>query len=229
MTSRRLTLKNLPEEERPREKLAHLGEDALSDAELLAIIMGSGTRAESAVQMAQRILRDAGDLKTLATLSLAELRGFNGIGSARASQLKAALEIARRWKESRAEEPERFSHSRSVYLHFKDYFCGKQQEEFWVVVLDSKNKLLNKTPVSRGTLNASIVHPREVFYAAIKNLGAGIIVLHNHPSGEPEPSREDHQVTHQLREAGKVIGIQLLDHIIIGRSTFFSFKDAGLL
>lgn len=229
MPPRRLSLKDLPEEERPREKLIQHGENALTDAELLAIILGSGTRTESAVQLAQRILKETGDLKTLSALSVSELKKFHGIGSARAAQLKAALELARRRKKSDESTAIRFSNSRTVFQHFKDYFQGKQQEEFWVAVLDAKNKLMRKGLITKGTLMGSLVHPREVFHLAIKNLGAGIIILHNHPSGDPEPSPEDLKVTRQICEAGKVLGIPLLDHIIIGSSNYYSFKDANLL
>jgi DNA repair protein RadC len=230
MAHKRLSLKELPEEERPREKLIQHGEMSLSDAELLGIILGSGTRTESAVQLAQQILKKAGDLKTLASMSVSELQeGFHGIGPARAAQLKAALELARRLKESEEPSLPRFSNSRAVFQHFKDYFHGRQQEEFWVAVLDAKNKLIRKALVTKGTLMGSMVHPREVFFPAIKSLGAGIIAVHNHPSGDPEPSPEDLKVTRQIAEAGKLLGIPLFDHIIIGRTNYYSFKDAGLL
>ena len=228
--ARRLTLKEIPEEERPREKLIYQGEHSLSDAELLAIILGSGTRSESALQLAQRILKEAGDLKALSSASVQELQSrFHGIGPAKATQLKAALELSRRHSRDFTNVRPKFSNSQMVFRHFQEMFQGKQQEEFWVIALDAKNKLLITAQVSKGTLMGSLVHPREVFQVAIRNSAAGIIILHNHPSGEPEPSLEDRKVTGQIAEAGKVLGIPLLDHIIIGNDCYYSFKDSGSL
>jgi DNA repair protein RadC len=226
----KLTLKELPPEERPREKLAQLGESGLSDAELLAIVMGSGTRDESALQLAQRILKEAGNLKLLSKFTVHELcKKFHGVGPARAAQLKAALELSRRYSKELSVKLPRFSNSQAVFLHFKDSFLGKQQEELWVAVLDMKNNLLLKQEISKGTLNGSPVHPREVFAVAIRNSAAGIILLHNHPSGDPAPSSEDRKVTLQLAEAGELLSIPLLDHVIIGNERYYSFKDAGIL
>ncbi len=228
--SRKLTMKDLPRDERPREKLILSGEHNISDAELLAIVLGSGTRRESAVQMAQRILKEAGNLKMLGAMSVNELmQQFHGVGPARAAQLKAALELSRRYSKELGETKPRFSNSKTVYLHFHESFLGKQQEELWIAVLDMKNHLIYKQAISRGTLNGSPVHPREVFAVAIRNSGAGIILLHNHPSGDPAPSPEDRKVTLQMLEAGKLLGIPLLDHIIIGTGAYFSFKDQGLI
>jgi DNA repair protein RadC len=227
---RKLSIRELPVSERPREKLMNQGEQTLSDAELLAILMGSGTRKESAVQLAQRILKETGDLTTLSGLSIVELRKqFHGIGPARAAQLKAALELSRRYSNQIRTTKPRFSNSQVVFEHFRSSFLGKQQEELWVAVLDMKNHLLQQVCVSRGTLSGSLVHPREVFHVAIRNMGAGIILLHNHPSGDPAPSPEDRKVTGQIADAGKLLGIPLLDHVIIGLDRYFSFKDAGAL
>jgi len=229
MPPKRLSLREIPEEERPREKLMHRGEESLSDAELLAIVIGAGTKTESALQLAQRILKKAGNLKTLSTLSVRELQEFHGIGDARATQLKAALELARRYTGSFSGSQPRFSNSRMVFQLFLEMFRGKHQEEFWVLALDAKNRLLHKTRVFKGTLMGSLAHPREVFQVAIKNSAAGIIILHNHPSGDPEPSLEDRKVTAQIAEAGKLLGIPLLDHLIIGNEAYYSFKDSGVL
>jgi DNA repair protein RadC len=227
---RKLTLKDLPHDERPREKLVHAGEHSLSDAELIAILLGSGTKRESALQMAQRILKEAGSLKMLSSMSVSELMTqFHGVGPARATQLKAALELSRRYSRELGELKPRFANSRMVYLHFHEWFLGKQQEELWVAVLDMKNQMVLKQEISRGTLNGSPIHPREVFGIAIRNAGAGIILLHNHPSGDPAPSPEDRKVTLQMSEAGKLLGIPLLDHIIIGNGSYFSFKDQSLI
>jgi len=222
-------LKNIPVEERPREKLISKGEQNLTEAELLAIVLGAGTRTENAIQLAQRVLIEAGDINTLGNMSVNELCSFHGIGMARATQLKAALELARRRVELQKDPKQQFSNSRMVFESFASSFRGKQQEEFWVIALDAKNKLLSSRMITTGTLLGSLVHPREVFHLAIKNSAAGIIVLHNHPSGDPQPSLEDRKVTSQLAEAAKIMAIPLLDHVIIGTSSYYSFKDAGLL
>jgi DNA repair protein RadC len=228
--SRRLSLKELPVEERPREKLIHLGQEKLSDSELLAIVMGAGTKKESALQLAQRILKETGDLRKLNALTVTELCGqFHGVGPARAAQLKAALELARRYSKEFSVQRPRFSNSELVFLHFHDAFLGKNKEELWVAALDMKNRLITKVEVSTGTLSGSLVHPREVFHVAIRHSAAGVILLHNHPSGDPAPSPEDRKVTLQIAEAGKLLGIPLLDHIIIGNNKYYSFKDTGAL
>jgi DNA repair protein RadC len=229
MANGKLTLKELPEKERPRERLLYHGETSLSNAELLAIVLGSGTKSESALQLAQRILKEAGDFQTLSNMSIRELREFNGIGLAKAAQLKASLELARRYTGRMEQKKPKFSNSRTVFEYFAPNFRGKQHEEFWVLVLDAKNKLLIEAIVSKGTLMASIVHPREIFQIAIKNAGASIIILHNHPSGDPDPSSEDRKVTQQIAEAGKLLAIPLLDHVIVGMNQYYSFKDSGLL
>jgi DNA repair protein RadC len=226
----KLTLRELPADERPREKLIHQGEHSLSDAELLAIVMGSGTKRESALQLAQRILKETGNLKLLSGLTVHELcKRFHGVGPARATQLKAALELSRRYSKELGVKLPRFSNSQTVFLHFREWFLGKQQEELWIAVLDMKNQLILKQEISKGTLNGSPVHPREVFAVAIRHSGAGIILLHNHPSGDPAPSAEDRKVTLQIAEAGKLMGIPLLDHIVVGNERYYSFKDAGVI
>jgi DNA repair protein RadC len=227
---RRLSLKDLPESERPREKLIRSGESALSEAELLALILGSGSHSESALTLAQRILKETGDLGKLSEMSVRELvTRFHGIGPARAAQLKAALELSHRLKSNDSKMASRFSNSTMVFREFDGYFRGRLVEEFWILALDAKNKLRSKSCLSKGTLMGSLVHPREVFRAAIKEAAAGIIVVHNHPSGESQPSSEDRRVTKQMAEAGTLLGIPLLDHVIIGMNSYFSFKDAGLL
>lgn len=223
-------MRELPPDERPREKLRNQGAQSLSDAELLAILMGGGSRKESAVQLAQRILKETGDLGKLSGLSVTELcQKFHGVGPARAAQLKAALELSRRYSEKAKESRPLFSNSQSVFDYFHKSFLGKQQEELWIAAVDMKNRLLIKAEVSKGTLSGSLAHPREVFHVAIRNMAAAIILLHNHPSGDPAPSPEDRKVTLQISEAGKLLGIPLLDHIIIGNGRYYSFKDAGAL
>ncbi len=230
MNPKKLTIREIPEDDRPREKLTRLGEQSLNDSELLAILLGAGTHGENVVQLAQRILSEAGDLTTLSSMSVRELcNKFRGIGPARAAQLKAALELARRHVAQASRKRTHFSHSQKVFEYFRERFRGSQQEEFWTTSLDAKNKLLKESQITKGTLMGSLVHPREVFHHAIRDSAAGIIILHNHPSGDPQPSAEDRKVTAQIAEAGKVLGIPLLDHIIIGNDSYYSFKDAGLI
>jgi len=229
MPPKRLSLKEIPEAERPREKLMQRGEESLSEAELLAIVLGAGTPNESALQLAQRILKEAGSLKSLSSFSVHELQNFHGVGPARATQLKAALELSRRFAGSLGKSMPRFSNSRTVYEQMQEMFRGKQQEQFWVIALDAKNRPLVKTCVFKGSLMQSLAHPREIFQVAIKNSAAAIILIHNHPSGDPEPSLEDRKVTQQLANAGSLLGIPVLDHLIIGNGSYYSFKDAGTL
>lgn len=225
---RRLSLKQIPADERPREKLIAKGAGVLSEAELLAIVLGSGTAEESAVQLAQRMLKEAGGIPALEAMSVHEMcKAFHGIGPARAAQIKASLELAHRYSRGLAEKPQRFSNSKQVFEFCQASYRGLRREEFRVLALDAKNRLRKQETISRGTLMGSLVHPREVFELAIRHSAAGIIVLHNHPSGDVEPSPEDRRVTAQLAEAGKVMGIPLLDHLIIGNGSYYSFKDSG--
>jgi DNA repair protein RadC len=159
MKQRRLSLKELPEEERPRERLIRHSAHSLSDAELLAIILAAGTREESAVQLAQRIINEAGNLKALSEMSVEELKTIHGIGSARATQLKAAFELSRRYRDVISQSKTKFSDSQMVFTHFSPGFRGKNQEEFWVIALDAKNRLLHSALISKGTLMGSMVHP----------------------------------------------------------------------
>src|SRR5262249_49777446 len=157
--------------------------------------------------LAHRILKESGSLKLLAEMSVAELQQFHGVGPAKAAQLKAAFELSRRYAASLATERPKFSSSQMVFQHFHAQMLAQKQEEFWVVWLDAKNRVQHKRLVTQGTLMGSIVHPREVFHDAIRASAAGVIILHNHPSGDPAPSLEDRKVTAQLAEAGKVLGI----------------------
>jgi DNA repair protein RadC len=228
MPPRRLTLKQLPETEQPRERLIHEGSENLTDAELLAIVLGSGTPSESALQLAQRLIKECGGLDKLARMSVIELRSFHGIGPARAAQLKASLELSRRYS-NRQNSEEVFSNSQAVYQCFRAELGSQSQEEFWSISLNAKNKLLGRHFITRGTLTSSLVHPREVFEKAIRDSAAAMIVVHNHPSGDPDPSPEDRKITSILAEGGRLLGIPLLDHVIIASKKYFSFKDSGLL
>ncbi|MBS4006891.1 MAG: DNA repair protein RadC [Clostridium sp.] len=229
MTTRRLTIKDLPPSERPRERLLAGGAGKLSDAELLAILIRSGTSQETAVQLAERILFEAGGLQQLPRCCLDELLQIKGLGAAKAVTILAALELSTRLASRlRTELPIVSSPGDAAGLVMEE-MRHNLREHFRVVLLDSKHKVLGIEEISIGSLNTSLVHPREVFRPAIRKSCASIILLHNHPSGDPTPSREDLDVTRRLSEAGRLIGIEILDHIIIGDGNFVSFREKGLL
>ena len=223
------TIKELPENERPRERMVAYGADHLSNGELLAILLGSGSQQESALRLADKILVKAGELRFLPGMTLEELQEIKGIGLAKAVRVKAALELGKRLAQA--------IHSASQSINSPEDAAGLVMEEmryhnkeyFKVLLLNTKNQVITLENISIGSLNASIVHPREIFNAALRKSAASIILLHNHPSGDPTPNREDKQVTERLVEAGKLLGINVLDHIVIGDGRFFSFKQEGLL
>jgi len=218
-----------PESERPRERLLAKGPDALSDAHLLAILLRTGRRDSSAVQVAMELLRHVEGINGLAKCGIEELCAIEGIGPAKAAQLKAAVELGRRSLAAPLSTGTRISSSSDLFRHFYPILRDKKQEVFKVVLLDAKNIIVKETTVSEGTLTLSIVHPREVFALAIRESAAGIIFLHNHPSGDPTPSPEDRRLTDRLVTAGKLLGISVLDHVIVGDGRYVSFADEGWL
>jgi len=218
------TLHDLPPDERPRERLIKFGEQALSAQELLQLILGRGVAGESVAVMAQKLLTQFGSLQKLSEAGLEELSSIKGIGPAKAAQIKAAFEISRRlstqtesYKSKELTDPEK------VYKLVKSKLKDYHKEHFYVISLNSRNYSIAE--VSIGSLNASIVHPREVFAEAIKNKAASVIFSHNHPSGDPEPSEDDLEITKRLVEAGKVLGIEVIDHIIITKNNFLSIQN----
>ena len=226
--SKSFTIHDLPKEERPRERLVKFGEQALSVQELLQLILGRGIAGESVVITAQKLLSQFGSLQKLAEASIEELFSVKGIGLAKATQMKAAFEIGRRlstqaapYKSKELTDPEK------VYRLIKNKLKDYHKEHFYIIVLNSRN--WSVAEVSIGSLNASIVHPREVFAEAIKNKAASVIFVHNHPSGDPEPSEGDLITTKRLVEAGKILEIEVIDHIIITNNNFLSFKEHKLL
>lgn len=224
------SIKELPEDQRPRERLIAGGERTLSDAELLAIILRSGTEEQTAIGLAQSLLSKFGTLRALATKSVAELCKLRGIGPAKAAQVKAALEIGRRMATQGAAEPGRtISSSQAVYDLCAPRLRDQKKETFLVLLLDAKNRLFREVEVSVGSLTASLAHPREVFHEAVRDSAAAIICVHNHPTGDPTPSPRDAEVTRKLHATGKVLGISFLDHIIIGEGRYYSFADDGKL
>lgn len=229
MGSTKLTIKELPPEERPRERLVRCGEESLSSAELLGIIIKEGTASLTAVQVGQRLLAEFGELRALASASVAELCRIEGIGPAKAATLKAVFALAKRYAAEASASRARFSSSSDIFHHFHTRLRDLKKEVFMAVLLDCKNRMIKEVRISEGSLTASIVHPREVFNPAIRESAAAVIFVHNHPSGDPTPSREDLEATERLASAGKIIGIKVLDHVIVGNQAYVSFADQGLL
>ena len=224
----KVRIHDLPEEERPRERLVRNGPESLSNAELLAIILRTGSRAENVVSMSSRILSEY-SIKQLSLANIKRLMQIHGIGEAKASQISAVFELARRL-EIFVEEPKRKVRSpKDVYTLMYPKMREQKKERFITLYLDTKNQILKEETVSIGSLNASIVHPREVFKSALLESSASVIMIHNHPSGDPSPSREDILVTEKLVEGGKLLGIDVLDHIIIGDGKYVSLKDEGFV
>lgn len=224
-----MTIHDLPPAERPRERLQSMGADALSSQEILALILGRGISGESVMVTAQRLLYQFESLKGIAAASLEELAGIRGIGLAKACQIKAAIELARRvdgYSESAGKAPLQTPEAIAslVQVRLKD----KKKEYFLAVLLDTRNQLIRVAEISVGSLDSSIVHPREVFKEAISASAASVVFVHNHPSGDIEPSDDDIALTKRLCQVGEIVGIEVLDHIIIGGKSFTSLKRQGL-
>ena len=232
-TLKSFTLHDLPKSERPRERLKKLGPESLSAQELLAVILGRGVRGESVSMTAQKLLSHFGSLEGIMNASLEDLQGVKGMGLAKASQLKACFEVARRifTKDEIAEEVKQkeITSAKEIYNLVKSKITNYAKEHLIVLSFDSRNKFLGMDTVSVGILNANLIHPRETFDVAIRRHAAQIIVTHNHPTGDPEPSEDDLEITKRLTEAGKILGIEVIDHIIVTKGSFFSFKDKGLI
>lgn len=229
MENEYITIKDMPLEERPREKLVSLGAGALSNAELLAILLRVGNRTESAVQLATRVITRSGGLKNLPRVSLEELQEHKGIGPDKAVMIKAALELGCRLATAPREETGSITSPRQAADLFMEELRYKKKEYFKVLLLNTKNRVISKEEISVGSLSASIVHPREIFNQPLRKSAASVILFHNHPSGDPTPSQQDLEVTRRLVDAGNILGIAVRDHIIIGDGCFFSFREKGLL
>lgn len=228
-TAERLTMKDLPEESRPREKLLSQGATSLSIDELLAIIIRTGTAATTVVELSQLLLNHFGSLENLAQAEIEEISQLKGIGKAKAVQIKAALELGARLLISQAKKREGIRSGEDVFQLLSPTMRYLDKEYFKAVFLDTKNQVLQIKDISIGSLNASIVHPRELFKGAIKTSSAAIILAHNHPSGDPTPSPEDLEITKRLWEAGQILGIKILDHIIIGDNKYVSLKERNII
>ncbi|MFC5447260.1 RadC family protein [Paenibacillus aestuarii] len=224
-----LMIREVPNEDRPRERMLKYGPEALSNAELLAILLRTGTVSESAIRLAGRILSESGGLYSLVDMSRDQLIQIKGIGDAKALQILAGIELGRRLAKTAMNERATIRSPKDVFALLSEDLRFLQKEHFVCLFLNTKNHVLAQETLSIGSLNASIVHPREVFRAAIKRSSASIICVHNHPSGDPTPSPEDVQLTERLTQAGLIIGIEVLDHIIIGDQKFISLKEQGYM
>jgi len=223
------TIHDLPVSERPRERLQKFGVEALSAQEILALILGRGISGESVMVTAQRLLSQFGNLKGIANASVEELSQTKGIGLAKASQIKAAFELANRLEGySEVGEKPIVKTPEDVVGLVKGRLSGKKKEHFLALLLDTRNQLIKVSEISVGSLDASIVHPREVFKEAISASAASVIFTHNHPSGDPEASEDDIKLTKQLAQAGEIVGIDVLDHIIVCDKKYLSLKREGL-
>ena len=223
------TLHDLPREERPRERLQKVGADNLSLAELLALVIERGRRGENVLAIAQNLISHFGNLAKMKEATIEELQQVNGIGFATACKLKAAFELGEKAQTTATEYGQKIESAKDIFKLLKNDLGNKKKEHFKVLSLDSRNKLISIDNVSVGTINTNLVHPREVFKTAIQHLAVSIILVHNHPSGNPEPSEADLEITKRILESGKIMGIDILDHIIITKNKFFSFKDKGLI
>lgn len=224
------TVHDLPLSERPRERLLKLGVEVLSAQEVLALILGRGIKDESVMVTSQKLLSKFGNLKNIAAASVEELTEIKGIGPAKAAQIKAAFELSKRLENSFDEGQKTTVKSpEDAIKSVKNQLKGKKKEHFLILSLDTRNHLINTHTISIGSLDSSIVHPREVFKEAISSTAASVIFVHNHPSGDPTPSEDDVKLTKRLVEAGEILGIEVLDHIIVCDRDYLSMKGRNLI
>ena len=220
-----MKIKDLPDSSKPRERFLKFGKEALSDAELFAIILRTGTINENVVDMSNRLIKEY-SLEKLFDCSLKELQSIKGIGPSKAMQILAMSELGKRYSQSK-NPIKKISCAEDVYNHFKEKLKDEKQENFYVLILNNANNIIKEEFISKGVLDSAILHPREVFKPAIKNSASKLILVHNHPSGNPEPSEEDIEITRRLIEAGKLIDIKVLDHVIIGNEGWWSWVEKG--
>lgn len=225
-----MSIKFLAEDDRPREKFLLKGKTSLSDSELLAIILGSGNNEDSAVELARKILASVeNNWQNLSKLSIKDLMKFKGIGEAKAISVAATLEIGRRKASQETPEKTSISSARDSYNVFSQHLSDLRTEEFWAIFLNQKNQIVYKTQISKGGISGTLVDVRVLFRIALEHFATSIIVAHNHPSGSLKPSLEDIQITKNIKNAGEILNVTLLDHLIIGDNSFFSFAEEGLL
>ena len=228
--SETLSIKSWAEDDRPREKLALKGRSALSDAELIAILIGSGSRNESAVELSKRILHSIdNNLNELGRISISELMKFKGIGEAKAITIVAALELGRRRKENEPKTKPKIVTSKDAFEVIFPFLEDLPHEEFWIILLNQNNKLIDTVCISRGGVTGTVADAKLIFKVAVEKLASSIILSHNHPSGNIKPSKSDIDLTKKLKEGAALLDISVLDHLIVGDTTFYSFADSGLL
>lgn len=230
---KRITMKDIPTDERPYEKCLKEGAQGLSDAELLSIIIRTGTREENSLILAQKILAlnyPKKGILGLLHLSMQELMQIKGIGRVKGAQLLCIGELSRRiWKKTARLETEAFHNPLDIVNYFVEDMRHREQELVYIMLLNTKGVLIKDVMISQGTVNASVVSPREIFIEAVRYHAVSLVLVHNHPSGDPTPSREDISLTKRVKEAGELLGIRLLDHIIIGDNSYISLKERGIL
>lgn len=225
-----MSIKFLAEDDRPREKFLLKGKNSLSDSELLAIIMGSGSRDETAVELARKILASVdNNWHQLSLLTIKDLTKFKGVGEVKAISIATALEIGKRRASQEIPEKPQISSSKDAYQILKLHLADLRTEEFWAIFLNQSNKVIHIAQLTQGGINQSIVDIRIVFKTALEHFATGIIISHNHPSGNVKPSAEDISITKKIKEAGNLMNIQLLDHLIITQNSYLSFADEGIL
>ncbi|PBJ13941.1 DNA repair protein RadC [Flavobacterium sp. ACN6] len=228
MESSHFAIKNWSEDDKPREKLMLKGKEALSDAELIAILIGSGSRNESAVSLSKRILASAGNINALGKMSISNLMQFKGVGEAKAISIVAALELGRRQRSEDALQFKKITSSKAVFEIMQPIIGQLPHEEFWVLFLNNANKVISKSQLSKGGIAGTIVDARLVFKLALENAATGLILCHNHPSGNLTPSDADKQITKKMKLAGESLDVKVLDHLIITESKYYSFVDEGI-
>lgn len=226
----RQSIKDWPEDERPRERLLRYGPDILSNAHILAIILRTGSKDCSAIDLARDLLQRFGTLRALESASLSELCSVKGLGPAKAAQIKAAFSLSKRLRGEPVDKKNPFKTSEDVCRFYSARMDGLKKEVFICSLLDSKNRPFKDITISEGTITSSLVHPREVFSPAIRESAVSVLFVHNHPSGDPTPSNDDIELTKRLVKTGELIGIAVLDHIIVGNNgSYISFLDKGLI
>ncbi len=225
------TMKDIPSMERPYEKCERRGAQSLSDVELLAVLLRTGTRGENALELSERILYHAGEngILSIHQFNKERLMRIKGIGKVKAIQISCISELAKRLAKTSAQELLSFGDPNSIARYYMEDLRHEKQEHMKLLMLNTKSKLIGETDISKGTVNASLITPRELFIEALQKNAVSIVIMHNHPSGDPTPSREDKLATRRIQEAGALIGIDLLDHIIIGNNCYSSFREEGLL
>ncbi|PKP54010.1 MAG: hypothetical protein CVT92_01295 [Bacteroidetes bacterium HGW-Bacteroidetes-1] len=223
------SIKNWANDDKPREKLMLKGRNSLSDAELIAILIGSGNTKESAVELSRRILSSANDnLIELSLLSLKDLMKFNGIGEAKAITIIAALELGKRRRSAEARERKTITSSKDVFEQIYALTSDLHYEKFWVILLDQANKIIRTVEVSEGGITGTVADPKKIFKLALEGNACNIILCHNHPSGQLKPSDADIKITERMKKSGEILDIRVLDHIIIGADSYYSFNDEGI-